>query len=485
MMKHTPWPVAILIASFLCPTELSLYLGGLRLPLHRVALLLLLPIAVYRLLTRRDVRIRSFDYAVLAYNIATVVVFNIHGVQFIGPDLTPSNGLVFGGSLALESTGGYLVARAWVRDIEQFRHAVRFLLAAVLTAGLIALPDTLLGQHFSHDLLQSLTGYVHPRDTEQRLGLTRAYGTFDHPILLGTFCASVLALSWFNVRSQLARWGRAMAILAATFTAVSSAPLLILAVQGVLIGWDRLTRGIPKRATITVGILCVLYLCASLVMTRTPIAFIATGMTLDSWTGYYRLVIWENGLENVWANPWIGLGMADWERPAWMASASVDAFWLLIAMRAGIPTFLLLVLSIALITRAVVMRGCKHKERGVRQFALAWIVSLIALSLSACTVHYWNALYAYFFFFIGLAGWMADPIRAKTKALAKVAPSRQSKWQFNDGNIRSTPIRRDDLWTDAAHPPHVQLTRCASRIWPMVPRNNRSKRCMWATCNSL
>ena len=124
--------------------------------------------------------------------------------------------------------------------------------------------------------------------------------------------------------------------------------------------------------------------------------------------------------------------MADWERPAWMASASVDALWLLIAMRTGIPTLLMLILSITLITRAVVLRGCKHKERGVRQFALAWIVSLIALSLSACTVHYWNALYAYFFFFIGLAGWIADPIRAKTKVSTKATLSQQPNWQPNE-----------------------------------------------------
>ena len=172
-----------------------------------------------------------------------------------------------------------------------------------------------------------------------------------------------------------------------------------------------------------------------MITTRTPIAFIATGMTLDSWTGYYRLVIWENGLENVRANPWIGLGMADWERPAWMASASVDAFWLLIAMRAGIPTFLLLILSLTLITRAVITRGCKHKDRGVRQFALAWIVSLIALSLSACTVHYWNALYAYFFFFIGLAGWIADPIRVKAANAAKTTARRSESNRMHDGRF--------------------------------------------------
>ena len=36
-------------------------------------------------------------------------------------------------------------------------------------------------------------------------------------------------------------------------------------------------------------------------------------------------------------------------------------------------------------------------------------MSLIALSLVGCTVHFWNVLYAFFFFFIGMSGWIADP----------------------------------------------------------------------------
>lgn len=430
MLKRVPLPIVVMVVSFLCPTELSLYVAGLRLPPHRIALLLLFPIALYRLLLRPDIRIRGFDYVMIAFNVATVVAFNYHGIQYLGPDLIPSNGLVYGGSLALESTVGYLVARVWIRDVDQFRDVLRLLVAAALVAGLIALPETLLGQHFVHDILQGLTGYVHPRDTEQRLGLTRAYGTFDHPIHLGTFCASVFALAWYSSGAGSSRIGRAAAILGATFTALSSAPLLVCAVQSTLIGWDRLTLGVHKRATITMACLAAMYLGASLVMTRSPIAFVATGMTLDSWTGFYRLVIWENGLENVWANPWVGLGLADWERPSWMASASIDAFWLVVAMRTGIPTFLLMVLAIVLIMRGVIVKGTKSKDRGVRGFARAWLFSLIALSLAACTVHYWNALYAYFFFFLGLGGFIADPKRVRTAAPIPAAAAPPTRaWQ--------------------------------------------------------
>jgi hypothetical protein len=443
MIRNVPLPVMALIASLLCPTELSVYIAGLRLPPHRIALLILLPLAVHRLITRTDIRLHGFDYAMIAFNVATFIAFALHGMQFIGPELTPSNGLVYGGSIALESLAGYLVARVWVRDLKQFRAVAQFLVAAALVAGLIAAPDTLFGRHYAHDLLQSLTGYAHPRNIEERLGLTRGYGTFDHPILLGTFCASVLALAWYGTRPGVRRWLRVLAVVAATFTAVSSAPLLICALLGVLIGWDYLTRGVKNRARMAFAVAAVAYVAASLTMNRTPIAFIATGMTLDPWTGFYRLMIWEFGLENVWANPWIGLGLADWERPAWMASPSIDAFWLVIAMRTGIPTFLLLILSIGLMVRGVVRRGCKSKERDVHAFANAWLFSLIALALAACTVHYWNTIYAYFFFFLGLAGWIADPKKSTAKAKAVLPTIVQPPVSgFGMGGSRSSGARQ-------------------------------------------
>ena len=72
--------------------------------------------------------------------------------------------------------------------------------------------------------------------------------------------------------------------------------------------WEAATRRLPNRIPITVAALAGLYVGASLVMTRSPVNFIATGMTLDPWTGFYRMMIWEWGLQNVWDNPWAGLG---------------------------------------------------------------------------------------------------------------------------------------------------------------------------------
>jgi O-antigen ligase len=407
-MKATPLPVLLLIISFVCPTEFSIFISDLRLPPHRVALLFLVPIALFRLMSRPDIRTRPFDFLFIAFAVWTTWVYGQH----MGGD-----GYVFGGSLALESLGGYLVARAWVRDEVTMLATLRTMLLAILFVFFLALPETLFGQIFVHDFLFSLTGYKHPTGIETRASfLTRAYGTFDHPIHLGTFCAAFFALFWYAERKTMKRTQRAVFLGGATMLGLSSAPLLCIVLQSAMLAWERLTRGVALRTPLTLTLIAGLYVGASLVSNRSPINLIATGMTFDSATGFYRLQIWEHGLNNVWANPFLGIGLGEWDRPMWMASSTVDAFWLVTAMRGGIPGFLILVIAVIALGRGAVVRGIKNSDPGVRRLATGWMMSLIALCLVACTVHFWNVLNAFFFFFLGLGGWLADPKKTSARA---------------------------------------------------------------------
>lgn len=440
-----PLPILLIIASFLCPTELSLYIAGLRLPPHRVALILLLPVAIARLMTRNDQRLRAFDYLFIVYGLWTIAAYASH---------TGKDGFVYGGSLALEALGGYFVARAFVRTGDELRATMRAFVAAIVVAALFALPETLLGQIYTHDLLRQLTGYHHPIGVETRLGLTRAYGTFDHPIHYGTFCAALLALFWYAERRTTTRRLNAGTMTFATFLGLSSAPMLCLGLQGGMLLWDRVTRRMKSRMTITLGALAGLYIGMSMFSNRSPIAFIATGMTLDPWTGFYRLQIWEAGMQNVWANPWSGIGLGDWERPWWMVSDTVDAFWLVIAMRQGIPAFLLLALAIVLLARAVLTRRHRHVDDNATRVAIGWMMTVIALSLIGATVHYWNVLHAFFFFVLGLGGWIADPARsaAASFAVRRVDTSQQRNRRRGDvaapthGQPYPTPAAAAATW---------------------------------------
>lgn len=413
--RDTPWPVLLLVLSFLCPTELSVYVGSARLPPHRALLLVLLPFAILALFGRRGVKPRLFDVTMLLFAVWTLAAYIYH--------LGQADGLQTGGALALDSIGSFLVARAFVRDEPTFAGTAGVLFAAVAVAGFIALPEALSGKILIHDFLRQVTGYVHPTGVEKRLGMTRAFGTFDHPIHLGTFCASGLALCIYATRRQSRAMLRAVVMAGSALLGFSSAPMLSIAMQCGLIGVERVTRGVKARIMLGFGAVGLLFAMVSLVSSRSPFMLIATGLTIDSWTGYYRTVIWEYGLINIWANPWVGLGHEDWVRPYWMHASTVDAFWLVIAMRTGIPAFVLLALTVGLLARGAVL-GVKRGHPGLARMSTGWLISLTALLLVACTVHLWNVPFAYFFFFfLGLGACLADPLRTQASA-AKSAPRR-------------------------------------------------------------
>ncbi|MBS0240683.1 MAG: hypothetical protein JSS20_00810, partial [Proteobacteria bacterium] len=267
-LRDTPWPVLLLIASFLCPTELSIYIGGARLPPHRALLLLLIPAALFALIGRGAFRPKLFDAAFLGFGAWTVFIYLYHHGA--------ADGLQTGAALAIDSFGSFIVARAFVRDEKALVGTAGLLLLGVIFAGSLALPETLGGQIYTHDLMRQLTGYVHPTDVEKRMGLTRAFGPFDHPIHLGTFCASSLALAYYSARSLNGAALRIAIIAACTLTALSSAPMLCFFVQIGLIAYERMTRGISGRTAMAFGGIAVIFLGISAVATRSPFTLIAT-----------------------------------------------------------------------------------------------------------------------------------------------------------------------------------------------------------------
>jgi hypothetical protein len=399
-------PIICVLISFLAPSELSLYVADLRLPPHRIALLAFFPMAAWRLFFSGTCRVRFFDILFLLYNAWTFIVYAQHGTN---------GGVAYGGSLALEGMGAYTIARAYVRDIETFHSTLRMFVVTVLVAGLIALPETLFGQHFVHSFLKPIFGGdIYPLET--RWGLTRAAATFDHPIHLGTYCAGLVALVWYSERRAQERYGKMAIMGVATFTALSSAPLLCAALQVGLAVLERVTRQVKNRAMIAGIALAGLYIGISLFATRSPIAILATGLTIDSWTGYYRLHIWENGIKNVLAHPLFGIGLADWERPWWMISGTVDSLWLVTAMRSGLPSVILMGLSVVFLAFAVSKATWNRSDPQRARIATGWLISMFAWVLVGFTVHYWNVLYTVFFFFLGLGGWLADAKRVRRRA---------------------------------------------------------------------
>lgn len=404
-----PLPVLALLISIVTPTELSPMIGSLHMLPHRVVILIFIIPAMMKLWGGKD-RLRAgiYDYLFLLYNVWTTIVFPIH-MGFL-------EGLQFGGSLAVESWGGYVIARAYIRDLETFRATVNGLVYTVAFVGLLAIPEGISGHHFVHEWLRFLSPLELVVGDEVRWGLTRAYSVFNHPILYGAYCASMLSLLWFSDKAVGPRIAKAATICIATFFGLSSAPLNTLLVQSALGGLHRGTKRFPNRVKILGGFVLAIYMFLLVSSNQSPIALIVGKISIDPWTAYYRTLIWQYGMDNVWANPMLGLGLDDWARPGWMISASVDAFWLLVPMRMGLPALVLLIAAIWTLMAGVHKYGPRTRIHEAQRAAIGWTLCFTSLALAGLTVHYWDSIHSYIFLVLGMGGWLANPVKATLKA---------------------------------------------------------------------
>ena len=408
---RAPLPVLLLIIGIITPIELSPIIGSLHLLPHRVAILIYIVPALKRLLASKLVRFATYDLLFIAYNCWMLFVFMAH------MDYMP--GLQYGGSLVVESLGGYVIARAYIRSYDDFMATLNALFKAVCFVGLLAFPEALTGNHYVHIWLRALGGNAPGASDEVRWGLHRSYATFNHPILYGAFCASLLSMVWATEKTAARGAAKAVALAVATFFGLSSAPLNTLVVQSLLGGIHRATARFPNRMKILGIGFVVLYLILLATSDRSPIASIVARITIDPQTGFYRTLIWGFGLDNVWAHPWFGLGLDEWVRPEWMHSDSVDAYWLIVAMQQGIPAITLLIAAIWFLIAAVHKRGPGQRPKREQQASIGWTLSFIAFALAGCTVHYWDSTHTYLYFLLGMSGWLADPLKVKAKAKVK------------------------------------------------------------------
>jgi len=432
-----PWPILCMIIGIIAPIEFSPILGTLTLMPHRCAILIFIIPALIKVFSGKDIKWAHYDVLFVLYGCWVLFSFMMH--------LEMNAGLATGGSLMLECLGGYIIARAYIRSYDDFMATLNGLFYSICFVGLLALPEAVSGFHYVHIWLRGIGTVAVAANDEVRWGLHRSYATFNHPILYGAYCASLLSMIWFTETRPGTRLGKAVSLCVATFFGLSSAPLNTLVMQSLLGGIHRGTKRFPNRVKIFGIFLLIVYILLALFSDKSPIAQIVTRISIDPETAYYRTLIWGFGMDNVWANPWLGLGLDPWVRPAWMPSDSVDAYWLNVAMQMGLPAIILLIAAIWTLIARVHKRGPGQRPHQEQRAAIGWTLSFIAFTLAGMTVHYWNSTHTYLFFLLGMSGWLADPAPAKVAVKAKAGAKAKTA-------RRLAPARPD--WT---HPPHPDL----------------------------
>jgi hypothetical protein len=396
-----PIVVALFFFGMMMPTSVGVSLGGLRLSLYRIVLLVMFVPMLVMLFSGKRGKPHLFDALALGHaGLALVSLIHWGGLR---------QGIESGGIYIVEFAGSYLLGRLYIRSYDDFFALARAYVMIVVGMLAFTIPEALTSIHILHDGIAGVTGGAPAPYIDQRMGLERTFGPFDHPILYGVFSAAAFSLAYFVVaEKRLTRFGgmsKVMGVALATFLSASGGPYVVLMMQMFVAAWERVLGRVQGRWRMLFALFAAIYLAIDVFSNRTPFHVFVTYFTFSTVSAYNRILLFEYGNAEVARHPFLGVGLGDWVRPVWM-SDSMDNFWLLIAMRYGLPAWALLVgLMLGLIFAVGRRKGLPDAWKRARH---AWAFTLFGITVAAATVHLWNALFVLFLFLIGAGAWLYD-----------------------------------------------------------------------------
>lgn len=419
--------------------------GPIYLTLLRLVSLLLVGPLLVMLLRGRFGRILFVDIAFFLHVIWVFIAISA---------MNPDRAIEFTGSLGVEFLGGYLLARALIRTREQFIAMVKWVLALTLLTLPLAIFESQTGNPIIINTINSLPGlrsetvaYENPR-----LGMARSQVVFGHPISYGIFCSLSFSLTFMALKGHMGDTRRVIAAIlvgVCTFFSLSAGALLPLALQLALLSWNRILRFLEWRWMLLMGLMALGYVTIDLLSNRTPLRVLMTYATFSPHNAYYRTAINEWGLYNILGSfehnippsIWFGVGLNDWVRPGWMHASSVDNFWLVNALRYGVPGFFLLALGFAAILIRVALRNFRTDPE-LERIRLAWMFTFLGLIFSLLSVHIWSATFSFVFFLLGAGAWLIFAQPNETEGAAPEARAAPEETEPATHYSRFPPVSR-------------------------------------------
>jgi len=322
----------------------------------------------------------------------------------------------------------YFFARVAITDLQALRKFLILMLPGLFVFGAILAVEAITHTHIIQGVFSALTGNPVQYGSSPRYGLLRAQGPFPHPILAGVFFLSFLPLYWQSGFKLWPRLAGGFAALCSIFTVSSVALLGIVASLG-LLAYNWLSKQIANFTWSLFFFVAGTFIFVAELATKSgTFALFVRYASLNSTSGYNRILIWKYGTQNVAQNPWFGIGYADWVRPSWMG-ASMDNYWLLTAVRFGVPASVLVGIA-TLVAALMLMRKSMRSASGAAEAERGVVMSLGVFALSMMSASLWLSAHVWFFMLLGITVSLAQ-------ARQRVAVRRQANVRENQSSVAS------------------------------------------------
>ncbi|WP_146036553.1 O-antigen ligase family protein [Pseudotabrizicola formosa] len=414
-----PLPVIFYLLAVVFPVVFNL--GPIVMTLVRIVLLIMVLPMLVGLFMGRFGKLIPTDGLFLLHLIWMVVALAV---------TTPAQVITQSGSVGVEFIGGYLMGRCYIRDRASFLALCRWLVLLVLLSLPFALHETITGHPLIVETIRSIPGltsvgvvYAVPR-----MGLERVQLVFAHPIHYGLFCSVVFSMCFVALKDVFSASRRVISsfiIMLCGFLALSSGALLAVVLQIALITWATLFARVRWRWWLLVGLFVLAYVVIDILSTRSPIRVFMSYATFSAHNAYWRGIIFEWGVKNIFGDAaenipaavWFGIGLNDWVRPVYMYSGSMDNFWLVTAIRYGMPGLILLSLGMILVIFHVMRRNFEG-DPALINIQRAWVFTMLGLSFTLSTVYVWSNIFSFVFFIFGTGVWLmtTSPLKEAEEA---------------------------------------------------------------------
>lgn len=390
---------AVLLLLFL-PEELSFFIGDLRVTSERAILLILTPIVLAQL--ARKILAGRYRFVASDLFVPLTAIW-----MFIGTTVTYDFGeaLRHTGPVALEYFSSYMAARVLLSERRQSLVFASWLCVIISIVVIDALMDTITGRYFTHEELAQLTGYSVPvgyNDDSHRLGLLRASGPLEHPILLGFTCAIGLLIA-FAVDVALRPFCIVVCALGVVI-AFSSAPQQSVIMGVGLLIYGRLTAAMPRRWMLLISFTAVSVLVVFFTV-DSPFGHLINAMTMTPQTGFFRLYIWNVLGPLVLDNPYFGVPQLSSDQ---VYKGSVDSLWLLLSLLYGIPC--------AVFTGLALIGACSRPTSGPdalltyseSRLGMTLGIVIFLIIFAGFTVHFWGSMWILIGLLVGLRAHLGE-----------------------------------------------------------------------------
>ena len=405
--KASKWPLlllSILLFSFLVPREFHFSLGSLQLNISRVWLLFLVPYVLFNIIFLKPFKWSRVDFFAICIFLWPFIAFSVTSGFLVA--------LESGGVLFLETAIPYFLTRIAIRDYASLKSLSIKVLFCITILVLLAVPESITGKFFVHDFSASITGNPFFYSISRRLGLWRAMGPMDHPIILGTICSSGLLIAYALSKRQPRYYFNVVCCLLGTFVSLSSGPLLTAISQVGLATWSKILSKSKSRWITLIVLILIAYILVDIYSNRDPFRVMFSYLLFNTGTGYARYYMWINSIFLVnydLLSMFFGYGNSNeyfslLKDPYWqyVMSKSVDSFWLVKLLYFGWPILLFFLTFIVLLFRLLWRKSLTTSEAKERNLIQAWMFAGLSLTLVAFTVDFWGHMVSYYF--IVLAG---------------------------------------------------------------------------------